>query len=98
MRRRTGLPVVDYECIEGGGRLIHDPHGVMDFATIRQEEENPAWDLEWKEALGPLETLWALFEEMKECGWRVDGRDYYTNFRVDTRGKPKEEWEALKAR
>jgi len=98
MRRRTGLPVVDYECIEGGGRLIHDPHAVMDFATIRQEEENPAWDVEWQEAVGPLETLWALYKEMEEAGWRVDGRDYYTNFRVDTRGKPKEEWEALKAR
>ncbi|KAM3570108.1 hypothetical protein VYU27_007821 [Nannochloropsis oceanica] len=98
MRRRTGLPVVDYECIEGGGRLIHDPHAVMDFATIRQEEENPAWDVEWQEAVGPLETLWALYKEMEEAGWRVDGRDYYTNFRVDTRGKPKEEWEALKER
>lgn len=70
----------------------------MDFATIRQEEENPAWDVEWQEAVGPLETLWALYKEMEEAGWRVDGRDYYTNFRVDTRGKPKEEWEALKER
>lgn len=98
MRRRTGLPVVDYECIEGGGRLIHDPHAALDFATVHYEEQNPAWDLGWKEALGPLEMLWALYEEMKDAGWRVDGRDYYTNFRVDTGGKPQEEWEAIKAR
>jgi len=98
MRRRTGLPVVDYECIEGGGRLIHDPHAALDFATVHHEEQNPAWDLGWKEALGPMEKLWALYEEMKEAGWRVDGRDYYTNFRVDTGGKPQEDWEAVKAR
>jgi hypothetical protein len=98
MRRRTGLPVVDYECIEGGGRLLHDPHAALDFATVHHEEDHPAWDLGWKEGVGPLEKLWALYEEMKESGWRVDGRDYYTNFRVDTGGKPWEEWEAVKAR
>lgn len=37
---------------------------------------------------------------MKSGGWVVDGRDYYTNFRVDVEkgGKTVEEWEGVKAR
>lgn len=45
-------------------------------------------------------ALRALRAELEGAGWSVDGRDYLTNFRLDTRanGKTAEEWEALKAR
>lgn len=98
MRRRTGLPVVDYECIEGGGRLIHDPNARLDLASDAHSEGHEGWDRTWKEAVGPLQGLWGLYEELKGEGWGVDGRDYYTSFRVDTRGKMGEQWEGVKSR
>lgn len=47
-----------------------------------------------------MTTLKALWAELEADGWVVDGRDYLTNFRVDTKanGKSPGEWEALKAR
>lgn len=47
-----------------------------------------------------VSTLKALRAELEAGGWAVDGRDYLTNFRVDTKanGKSLGEWEALKAR
>lgn len=42
----------------------------------------------------------ALRAELEGSGWAVDGRDYLTNFRLDTHagGKTEGEWAALKAR
>ena len=48
----------------------------------------------------PVTALRALREELAASGWTVDGRDYLTNFRVDTAkgGKTAGDWEAVKAR
>lgn len=47
-----------------------------------------------------MAALRSLRAELEGAGWAVDGRDYLTNFRLDTRarGKTPEEWAALKAR
>lgn len=47
-----------------------------------------------------VSTLKALRQELEAGGWAVDGRDYLTSFRLDTRanGKGPQEWDALKAR
>lgn len=70
-RRCVGLPVADYEIVEGGGRLIHDPISdnskVLEILETYQREEKAQidvqdvlndhipWSLEWENTVGGVE-------------------------------------------
>lgn len=101
--RRPHLPPADFEFFENGGRKLVqgklDPEWSDRFlAQVGSIAERTKLLPE----LPPPEkrdgTLWSLYNEMIADGWKIDARDYTTNFRVDvnkTDGKTVEDFQAI---
>ncbi|PXF41569.1 hypothetical protein BWQ96_08714 [Gracilariopsis chorda] len=86
--RRDYLPEADYEFFENGGRKIAE--GKLD-ATWSDQFKEQVGEIADRTSLSPdmpppeqrQGTLWGLYKELLDDGWKLDGRKYTTNFRVD---------------
>jgi len=91
-RRRAALPAADYEFFENGGRMLASGELVPEWTATFEADVGPVDASvvpEGDAAPAPATRsgkLWDLYREMKEAGWKVDARDYYTSFRVDVAG------------
>jgi len=102
-KRRDFLPKADYEFFENGSRMIAD--GKVESAwTEGFAKEVGDYDLSeivpttLPEAAERKGSLWTLFRELAAQGWKLDGRDYFANFRVDvakSEGKTHEDFVAV---
>lgn len=90
--RRAALPAADYEFFENGGRMLASGELVPEWTATFADEVGPVKaTIEPGDDAAPPPSdrtgkLWDLYREMKEAGWKVDARDYYTSFRVDVAG------------
>lgn len=85
--RRPLLPKADFEFFENGGRKLE--HGVLDpgWTDLMAAATGPVAD---RAALLPglppaderAGTLWEVYRMLKKDGWKLDARNYTTNFRV----------------
>lgn len=101
--RGPHLPPADFEFFENGGRKLAD--GMLDpeWSDRFLPQVGPIADRTnlLPELLPPEKrdgTLWNLYCEMVADGWKIDTRDYTTNFRVDvkkTDGKTAEDFQAV---
>jgi hypothetical protein len=102
-QRRARLPPADFEFYENGGRMLANGALVPEWTDTFAEQVGPVSD---RTALVPAAlpppvarqgTLWELYGKMVSEGWKVDARDYSTNFRVDvdkTAGKTVDDFHA----
>lgn len=88
IRRRPYLPPADFEFFENGGRKLKN--GILDpFWTdhfvhqIGKVAERDKLLPELKAVDEREGSLWELCKRMMREGWKVDTREYMTNFRVD---------------
>lgn len=90
--RRAALPAADYEFFENGGRMLASGELVPEWTATFADDVGPVKaTIESGDDAAPPPSdrtgkLWDLYREMKEAGWKVDARDYYTSFRVDVAG------------
>lgn len=87
--RRQFLPQADYEFFENGGRKLSQ--GVVDWKWTNQFHTqigtvNESGD-DFIPDMPPPEkrdgTLWELYNKLIADTWKIDARNYLTNFRVD---------------
>lgn len=88
IKRRPILPHADFEFFENGGRKL--VNGELDAAWTNQFEKQIGRideERKWLPNLPVIEqregTLWQLCQKLTTDGWKVDTREYLTNFRVD---------------
>lgn len=103
IKRRAFLPPADFEFFENGGRKLRN--GILDplwtDRFVQQIGKLPNRE-ELLPELDPLERrkgpMWDLCKRMMREGWKVDARDYITNFRVDvakSEGKTEQEFQNI---
>lgn len=88
IKRRPYLPSADFEFYENGGRKLKngvlDPSWTDRFVYQVGKVAERETLLPEPKALEEREgSLWELCRRMTREGWKVDTRDYMTNFRVD---------------
>jgi hydroxymethylpyrimidine pyrophosphatase-like HAD family hydrolase len=89
LQRRRVLPRADYEFCENGGRMLADGVLVPNWTDSFEDQVGSIADrcAVLPPGLDPPErrdgSLWDLHNKMKADGWKIDARDYVTNFRVD---------------
>lgn len=87
-KRRTLLPLADFEFYENGGRKVQagvvDPEWTDNFkAQVGQIDDRSAFVPDLPPPDDRTGSLWRLHNSLVETGWKVDARDYATSFRVD---------------
>lgn len=101
LNRGPFLPNADFEFFENGGRKLHrgqlDPTWTDQFSDqIGRIDDRIKILPELPAPQNREGTLWNLYTELLQEGWKLDARDYTTNFRVDvakTVGKSAEHYE-----
>lgn len=101
LTRRHLLPIADSEIWESGGRILHGGH--QDRAWSAALRHATGFDGEKMQVEAPDardEPLWQAFRELRLDGWKVDIKDFHTQFRVltDKRSGDESLWNGAQAK